>query len=122
MTTTLNAVYDSLNNLDDIAKQAGSDFTIELVMYYSDGTSMNLYSATSIGCTFCSIDDNSTALFNITGAVKDTSTNTLQIVVPASATASLGNNTLYYRPYIVINNKIIRCQGRLILGATTPIS
>lgn len=113
--------YEQINNLDDLGIQAGTDFTIYLPCYYSDGEEMDLSEATEYGCTLCYFGDDNDVFAVITGICKAGTSNVMEINILSNTTKSLGNCLLVYRPYIKINSKVFKWQGLLYVSATTPL-
>jgi len=111
-------VLESINNLDDIAIQAGTFTELELPCYYSDGEEMEL-STMTYGCTL-SVYGDSTLLQNITGVIKSGTPNVMVISILSSYTENLGDCLLVYRPYVIDGTKKFKWQGKLFIGASTP--
>lgn len=111
--------YEQINNLDDIAIQAGTYVELELPCYYSDGEEMKI-STMTYGCTL-SVFGDSTVLQNISGTLKSGTSNVMVIKILSSYTENLGDCLLMYRPYVIDGINKYKWQGRLYIGATSPI-
>lgn len=113
--------YEQINNLDDLAIQGGSYINILLPCYYANGEIIDLSEVISYGCTLSLFGEDGVVLQKIVGKQQVGTTHVMQIEILSSYTANLGDCLLVYRPYIEINtDKIIKWQGKLYIGATSP--
>lgn len=110
--------YELINNLDDIAIQAGTFTTILLPCYYSDGEEIILSEMTGYGCTLSVLGDDTT-LETIMGTVESGSTNIMKIEITSAMTASMSSCLLLYRPFIIDGTKVYRFQGRIYIGSSS---
>jgi hypothetical protein len=111
--------YEEINNLPEYGIQAGSDFIIEFPCFNERGQPIDLNAATAFGCKFSDYRNGSVQIADVEGTIHTSVSNTMVIEIPAELTEDLGDTVLYYRPYIKIDGKTWKWQGRIVVGETT---
>lgn len=109
--------FESINNLEDYAIQAGSHLPISITCYNTDGSALNLTGFT-LGLTISLYGDNTT-LQNISGTIHAGTTNVVDYVITSSMTESMDDCVLIYRPVIISGATKYKFQGKIYVSATS---
>lgn len=107
--------YDEIHCLAEFGMIAGAYKTLYIDCVTTDGTPLDLSTATGFGCRFLYYGTQVPA-FSIGGEAVDDVTGRMKITIASSYTKDLGDCCLEYIPYVQISGQTMKYgKGRIVI-------